>query len=478
MLTQVPTSAAAAPTGLRAVSTAGLMAWPVRLLLVYLAAITIFGKGPTYIGYPPIYWGELVLLSCLLWLTSRRSFTGLTSSELKPLSAFVLLFALVGAGMTLVSLPSGEIDALRDSAIWYYAAFYFVGLNLAARPLLADRVWQTLRYIWMAAVCWGLLDYASGFVVYGGLSNMGPVYPWRNVTLLSNSQNELAQHVALGSIMVLLMRPIPRLRAWHPLLAGAGVLGLIYFVGARGRGVKVALCLGALAVVVILLGRGRRARFSAGLARLGATGLVLLLVAGLMWPTIWEATRLDRFQNASPDFEEGTAYWRMIWWERLADEVMSRNPAFGLGFGETLGVYNPLLFTELSRREQIRSPHNINVSIFARMGLVGITLWTGVLICGIGGLFVRLWKGGSRKGPYTSQQNEELLFWLLMLVATWVNSSFGVLMEGPVLGVWFWFALGFASGRSLCVSAKPVLARCAAPRPRPMRVVFGVSCAS
>jgi hypothetical protein len=35
-----------------------------------------------------------------------------------------------------------------------------------------------------------------------------------------------------------------------------------------------------------------------------------------------------------------------------------------------------------------------------------------------------------------------------MLVATWVNSSFGVLMEGPVLGIWFWFALGFSSRRS------------------------------
>jgi hypothetical protein len=31
----------------------------------------------------------------------------------------------------------------------------------------------------------------------------------------------------------------------------------------------------------------------------------------------------------------------------------------------------------------------------------------------------------------------------------WLNASFGVLMEGPVLGIPFWFFLGFATGRSL-----------------------------
>jgi hypothetical protein len=44
-----------------------------------------------------------------------------------------------------------------------------------------------------------------------------------------------------------------------------------------------------------------------------------------------------------------------------------------------------------------------------------------------------------------------------MLVFTVVNSSFGVLMEGPVLGVWFWFALGFALGRSHAYVASPFI---------------------
>ena len=55
-------------------------------------------------------------------------------------------------------------------------------------------------------------------------------------------------------------------------------------------------------------------------------------------------------------------------------------------------------------------------------------------------------KGGV---AYTPERREELQFWLLMLLTTWGDSSFAVLMEGPVMAIWFWFALGFATGRSL-----------------------------
>jgi hypothetical protein len=246
------------------------LAWPIGFLLSYLAAITIFGKGPTYIGYPPIFWGELVLLSGLIWMMNGRWTTGLDSSELKPLSIFVLLFALVGAVLTMLSVPSWGVDALRDGAVWYYAAFYFVGLNLAARAPLADRIWRILRYLWIGALCWGLLDYASQLVIYERLSNMGPIYPWRGVALLSNSRNELIQNVALGAFVVLLMKPIPRLRTLHPFLVGAAILGLVLVACAHGRGVKVGVCLGALAAGAVLLGRGRRSPFSSGLVRLGA----------------------------------------------------------------------------------------------------------------------------------------------------------------------------------------------------------------
>ena len=43
--------------------------WP---LLAYLAAVLIIGKGPTYIGYPPFYWGEAVVLAAMVWMLTSR----------------------------------------------------------------------------------------------------------------------------------------------------------------------------------------------------------------------------------------------------------------------------------------------------------------------------------------------------------------------------------------------------------------------
>ena len=183
----------------------------------------------------------------------------------------------------------------------------------------------------------------------------------------------------------------------------------------------------------------------------------LVLVAAVAMPErAIKAANLDRFAEADPTHPQGTAGWRLVWWERLYAEVMKRNPAFGLGFGESLSVYHPLL--EASRDEfLIRSPHNFNVTVFARMGIVGILLWSSVLIVGIGSLFGRVWRGSIEGQRYTAERRDELTFWILMLVCTVVNSSLGVMMEGPVLGIWFWFALGFASGRSLSAGEAPAL---------------------
>lgn len=144
---------------------------------------------------------------------------------------------------------------------------------------------------------------------------------------------------------------------------------------------------------------------------------------------------------------------------------MKADPVFGLGFGESLHVYHPLLSAEHGVFE-VRSPHNFNVTVFTRMGIAGLVLWVAILLIGLGTLFGRTWRGMAAGEPYTPDRREELTFWLMMLVATVVNSSFGVLMEGPVLGIWFWFALGFSSGRALSSGRQAA----ASPRERVTRL--------
>src|SRR5204862_769704 len=78
---------------------------PVYLLLAYLAAIIIIGKGPTYLGYPPIFWGEIVLFVCLAWTVHQRGLINLLTTRPRHLSLIIALYILVGASLTVSDLP-------------------------------------------------------------------------------------------------------------------------------------------------------------------------------------------------------------------------------------------------------------------------------------------------------------------------------------------------------------------------------------
>ncbi len=195
----------------------------------------------------------------------------------------------------------------------------------------------------------------------------------------------------------------------------------------------------------------------------------LMLVVATLGLGFGDIGYMGRFEEVSLTSAHGSVHWRLIWWERLMDELFARNPLFGLGFGENLGDFNPYIEADDSAWP-IRAPHNVNVTVLSRMGLFGFAIWLFVLARGLGGLYLRARRDGAATRAYPSPQRrpapqlqparrEEISFWLLMLLTTWGNGSFGVLMEGPVLGVWFWFALGFSSGRSVVYRDVPAAAR-------------------
>jgi hypothetical protein len=417
----------------------------VRALLVYLGAITIFGKGPTYLGIPPLFWGEMVMMLLLVWMWRKPQLLKATASRLPALSILMGLFLTLGAALTIKGFSTWKMDALRDAAIWYYGLFFFVGLYLSQHEALSQKFWRVLTSIWVAALVWGSFDLATK----GYFSNLGPIMPWRGVSVFSNTGSELGQNVALGAVILMCAYTLPKCRS----VAGRTVLaltGLGLFAASYGRGQKVGFALGVMVALALAFGRRRPPQFAWRVAGfLAACAVIALVVAPAAGIDLAKATQFDRFTDSDSRMDEGTAYWRMIWWQRLREVVLTEHPAFGLGFGLNLCVYNPYLEGTEDLQWVARSPHNFNMSIFSRMGLTGLALWGGILLLGIGGLAWRAWTGANRYGVYTPARREELMFWIIMLITTWINSSFGVLMEGPVLGIWFWFALGFANGRSL-----------------------------
>jgi hypothetical protein len=412
----------------------------VWFLLLYLAGITIIGKGPTYIGVPPVFLGEVVMATGLLfiapWCSLGEAFQGRNAG----LTLLIVAWLILGAVLTAFGVPEWGLDALRDAAIWYYALFFFIGLGLSCRDRIADRFWRILCVFWIFAMLWGAADLASGKT----LSLSGPIIPWRGVPFLFNARDESGQNLALGAFIVIgtsyLLRK-PLLRAF---LVPSSLVALALLAASEGRAVKLG-CAGALAVLLVFsfvkprIGLASRIR----LLMIGAVPAVILAL--MLIPNLASKMQLDRFTGTRDS--DGTAEWRLIWWQRLEHEVLTRDPLFGLGFGESLHVYHPAL-AKFSDPWMLRAPHNFNMTVFTRMGIVGCAIWAGILFGSIGVLAMRVWRNGVDSGTYSPGRREELLFWLAMIVYTFVNSSFGVLMEGPVLGIWFWLAMGFALGRS------------------------------
>ncbi|MDX2149534.1 MAG: O-antigen ligase family protein [Bryobacteraceae bacterium] len=411
------------------------------LLIAYLAAITVIGKGPTYLGVPPVFLGEVVLLTSLAFLVDwKRDALGLTD-RLAPVSTLVILWFSVGLALTLANLQQYGLEAVRDGAIWYYSAFYFVGLSVGRSGRLADRYWRLFTYIWLAALVWGTAEYASG----RRLSELGPEIPWRGVPIFFNARDEVGQNLALGALLVLLSS-VYGSPWWRWPMRLLAIAGLALLAASEGRAVKLGL-VAAFITIAAFAAAPRSLRLGRRALVMVAAAIPVALLCVLLVPDVAAKMQLDRFTEAAPSAAEGTAYWRLLWWQRLADEVFARNPLFGLGFGESLHYYHPAL-EKLNGDWMLRAPHNFNVTVLARMGLVGSFLWVAILALGIGTLVVRAWRGRNHRFHISPQRREELAFWAAMLLYCFVNSSFGVLMEGPVLGVWFWFALGFSLGRS------------------------------
>jgi O-antigen ligase len=90
--------------------------------------------------------------------------------------------------------------------------------------------------------------------------------------------------------------------------------------------------------------------------------------------------------------------------------------------------------------DALRSPHNGNMTVLARMGVPGLLLWT-ILQCTFAlkcfGAYIR-----ARRIRHDGQAN--LYLWLLSYwLAFMINMTFSVALEGPHSGIWFWSLIGF-----------------------------------
>lgn len=443
----------------------------IRALAISLACYALLGRGFAYVGMPPLFVGEA--LYCLGLMVLLRS--GCIIGVFAAFPNLVLLaFAAWTLARTLPFLPVYGMDALRDAVIVLYGGFTLIVCGLLMeRP---ERLHRGLRLFGRFAAFFGA---AAGiaFSVQTLLGNHGllPSWPTSGVPLLSMKPGDVAVHLAGSAVFALLFfRRI--IWPWVALLlAGMAMVG----VGNRGGLLAIASAVG---IALPFSGRIRQ------LSGIVLAGGVVLAAAWLLDLNV-HLTERERplsveqlFINLFSIFDEsehgdldGTKAWRLRWWQTIADYTLHGEYFWsGKGFGIGLAAADGFGGVTPPGAPELRSPHNINMTILARAGVPGLVLWTLLLLSWFGTMAYNLVVARIR--------SEEAWFRLFLFVACYVaavliNASFDVALEGPMLGIWFWVLIGFGLGAAqIYRTQRAVFATGSrSPLARPRRVLLAAS---
>ena len=117
--------------------------------------------------------------------------------------------------------------------------------------------------------------------------------------------------------------------------------------------------------------------------------------------------------------------WRLIWWAKLVNESFTLQHFFvGKGLGMSLAG-NDILNTD----DNLRSPHNFNLTILARFGYLVFIAWI-------------IWLVSLFKPLFTRKLAGKTLAITSILLAFIINGSFDVFFEGPMGAFPFWTFVG------------------------------------
>jgi hypothetical protein len=418
-----------------------------RLLLLVLLGYALMGKGFAY-----LFVGEAVLvLGCLVFLFSRR----VTLILSDPLLLLWAMFAFWGLYRTVPYIPRYHFDALRDAVIWGYGAF---ALLIVAFVNDSSQISNGLD-AYRKFLRWYLLIVL--FIVLASLTlrDRIPKIPWSDGTNIVFLKAADAGVLLAGAALFLILFPkrrfVPksdRISIYNVVAFGGFVLTaaivsmtsrggflalivpiiLVSFVKAKSAGWKIA----GLSIVAVVV----------GLLAIEANPFTIRIKHRTYTPSDIGALigSIASSSDSAPG-HKGTKEWRLAWWRKIIHYTFG-GPYFwkGKGFGVNLAVQDHP--SGMSNEEnKLRSPHNGNMTILARMGVPGFLIWAALNLVFVFRL-VNSYRLALRNG---SRFWSSLNLWILsFFLSAFIDMSFDVYLEGPQGGILFWSIIGF--GTAVC----------------------------
>lgn len=361
------------------------------------------------------------------------------------LNTALLLWMLAGTIRVLFGARAYGFAAARDYALVYYGGFFFLAQHLGREAGAARFLHRCLL-----AACALLL-------VIHPLFSMFPDFflntlTMRGVPLIFYKDDLAGNFMAMGSLLFYFQFERTRKLVFLGLSLALAAL----MITTNSRSSMVGLAVGAAWLVT-----NGRWKFPLLLSATGVAVAIAIFFAAYFRNQSWEQTPLQsayertmsivdpqgqRTYQAEDIASKGdNNVFRMVWWRAAINEAVENNAWFGLGFGYDLADrFVRQYFPDSSEDFTARSPHNVLITVFARMGIVGSLPFLAFLLILAVNTF-RALRGSTRR-------REESALWC----ASWVVftcACFGVVLEGPMGAVVFWTLLGLANGARLEGSA-------------------------
>jgi hypothetical protein len=439
--------------------------WYSALLMLVLGGYLFFDRAFAHLHIPgtPIYVAESVLaLGLVLVAYSRQARRFLTLST--PMRA---LMAFMAWGLILAFFHIFEhgLDAVQDSALWYYGLFAIV-VAVVVRTL--PHSLERFIPVYAAALgAWALLGWVRLALSGIEASNLPTTHVvlWsasRFVPWTSHLPGNIAIHAAIGfAFTVLILGPWLAERLDRPaagaLTAIPAVALLILCLGA-GTQSRAGLVSGLLVIVgVPLVSR----KIGPAIA---IVSLVVVVILGALYVTdVSVDLGADRDLSVRQLIENivtvraGEDSGRIDFWSPVLDDILTQEHALtGLGFGENLGERYKFLFDEGIEATDadvnpLRNVHNSQLNVLARMGVIGLGLWIAVW----GLWYFHLFRARARLRLVDSPRRAAYLGWaMLAALAIHLNSLFDGTLEAPQIGLWLWAIFGLGAAVALDINLR------------------------
>lgn len=424
------------------------------LLCITLIGYAYLNKGFAYIGITPFYIDSLIFVTAFLVLILRPRCLRLITD---PTVALLFLFIICGAARTFPFVETYGIDTLRDSVIWSWGVVALAVAHLVRQGLSLHAIasWYGKTMGWF--VVW----IPVAFLIYITMGDMLLRWPWGpegGVPSVVFKGGDVGVQLAGIMAFILVMTPVmpnsrPMLPTWITLPCW---LVSVLVAASINRG-------GFLALLIA----SSFACYCARLQRVAASGLViglfvLLSAFGSAFDILPEYKRGDRvisveqmYTNIQSIFSDvdnyggtGTKHWRLEWWNSIIAYTFDGDYFWtGKGFGVNLADDDGF---QVTADKSLRSPHNGHLTILARMGVPGFSVWILFLLT----LLYRLWKRYKKWKHLGEDFQAGVCIWVMtFLGAALINATFDVYLEGPMGGIWFWSVAGLAIG---LINQRPV----------------------